>query len=223
LLRQRARREAVLRGEAEPALWMLEHDPVITEGRRPVNPPVPLEALARAGIDWQRTERGGLATYHGPGQLVGYLLLDLPALGLGVRRLVAAVEQGLIRWLASRQLSAGRRPGYPGVWLDRRKIAALGLHIRRGVSMHGFAINLRTDLAPYDLIVPCGMADAEVTSLHKLQPEAPSPAEAAENIALRVLEALASASDRRPQSGRRAVSLQRSAVSSLHPDDGGGS
>lgn len=191
LAAQRARRDAILAGQAGSTLWLLEHPPIVTEGRRAPPSPTPVAALAARGIDWERTERGGLATYHGPGQLVGYLLCDLSTLGLGVRRTVEALEQGLLDWLRSRGVPADRRPGYPGAWVGRAKIAAVGLHVLRQVSMHGFALNLTVDLHPFSLIVPCGITDGEVTSLAALQPgAAPGPAEAAPSVAAAVLGAL---------------------------------
>jgi len=191
LERQRQHRQDVLAGRAQPELWLLEHPPVVTEGRRPPPIPTPVELLAQHGIDWVRTERGGLATYHGPGQLVGYLIADIERLSLGVKATVAALEQGLIRWLALHDVQAGLRDGYPGVWVGRAKIAAVGLNFQRGVSMHGFALNLTTDLSPYALFVPCGIRDGEVTSLVKLRgPSAPTPATAAPQLAREILAAL---------------------------------
>ncbi len=189
---QRARREAVLAGGAEPVLWLLEHDPVVTEGRRPAQGGLAPEALARLGIDHVRTERGGLATYHGPGQLVGYLICPLARFGQTVKGTVAALEDALIAWLAGLGVRAGRRPGYPGVWVGRDKIAALGLHFRQGVSMHGFALNCTADLSPLGLIVPCGITDGGITSLARLLGEAaPRPADAAPSVAEAVIRALA--------------------------------
>ncbi|MFH1466390.1 MAG: lipoyl(octanoyl) transferase LipB [Pseudomonadota bacterium] len=191
LARQRARRDAILAGEAGSTLWLLEHPPIVTEGRRAPPIPTPVSLLAAHGIDWERTERGGLATYHGPGQLVGYLLCDLAAYGLGVRQAVGALEQGLLDWLHRQGVPADRRPGYPGAWVGHAKIAAVGLNIQRHVSMHGFALNLTVALAPYALFVPCGITDGEVTSLAQLRPgAAPGPAEAAPTVAAAVLEAL---------------------------------
>ena len=187
---QRARREAVIAGAAPPVLWLLEHDPVVTEGRRPAG--VSPEALRRLGIDHVRTERGGLATYHGPGQLVGYLLCPLARFGQTVKGTVARLEDGLVAWLADLGVRSGRRPPYRGVWVGRDKIAALGLHFRQGVSMHGFALNCTVDLAPFGLIVPCGIADGGVTSLARLLGDtAPGPGAAAPGVAEAVIRALA--------------------------------
>ena len=188
---QRSHRRAILDGQADSVLWLLEHDPVVTTGRRVPEGTATVEELAAANIDFFSTERGGLATYHGPGQLVGYLVCDIGDYGLSVRKTICGVEEGIIRWLAGFGVTAGRRQGFPGVWVGEDKIAALGLHFRKGVSMHGFALNLTVDLAPYDLIVPCGITDGGVTSLQRLRPgEAPDPEEAANLVAMRIFEGL---------------------------------
>lgn len=170
LRRQRARRDAVLAGEAPEALWLLEHDPpVVTVGRRPAPGNPSAEALAAHGIDFAQTERGGLATWHGPGQLVAYFIVDAVGRKIGVRHMVARVEEAVIDWLAGRGVEAGRRAGYPGVWVGTDKICALGFHFRRGVSMHGLALNLCPDLAAgFGRILPCGIEDAGVTSLERI-------------------------------------------------------
>lgn len=178
LAEQREHRAAILRGEAREAIWLLEHDPVITTGIRPVSG---LDA-GKMGIPVVSTERGGLATYHGPGQLVGYLLIDVGKRGGSVRGTVCAVEAALIRWLSTQGLAASRREGFPGVWVGREKIAAVGLHFRRGVTMHGFALNLRTDLDGFSGFVPCGITDGGVTSLERLLGASPSPEEAAPGV-----------------------------------------
>jgi lipoyl(octanoyl) transferase len=170
LTRQRARRDAVLARQAPEAVWLLEHDPpVVTVGRRPAPGNPSPEALAARGIEHVATERGGLATWHGPGQLVGYLIVDAGGRGLGVRGMVAAIEQAVIDWLGGEGIEAERRAGWPGVWAGRDKICALGLHFRRGISMHGFALNLCPDLeAGFGVILPCGIVDGGVTSVERL-------------------------------------------------------
>ena len=185
LTEQRARREAIVRGEAPEADWLLEHDPVITTGRRAVD--LDTQAL---GMPVIATERGGLATYHGPGQLVGYLLLDLGKRGGSVRSMVCAIEGGLIEWLQQRGLPAQRRTGCPGVWVGKDKIAALGLHFRRGVSMHGFALNLTVDLSGFSGFIPCGIEDGGVTSLSRELGSAPAPEEAAIEVGQTVLRSV---------------------------------
>lgn len=172
---QHLRRQAVIAGHAPEAFWLLTHDPVITTGRRVV-------AGLPADLDVVRTERGGLATYHGPGQLIGYLILDVARRKTKVKGTICAVEGGIIRWLETRGVHATRRPGYPGIWVGRDKICALGMHFRRGVSMHGFALNLTVDLAGFDDIVPCGITDGGVTSLEALAGASPQPWQVADEV-----------------------------------------
>lgn len=186
LQRQLAHRAAVQSKLAPGMLFLLEHDPVVTLGRRggeilPAAHPPP-------GVEIVRTQRGGLATAHEPGQLVGYLVADIRR--PGVRRVVEALEEGLIAWLASRGLPAGRRDGFPGAWCGPRKVAAVGLHVERGVTAHGFALNLVNDLGTFAAIVPCGIRDAEVASVVGLGGGAISPTEAAPGVARSVLDAI---------------------------------
>ncbi|MBW2256063.1 MAG: lipoyl(octanoyl) transferase LipB [Deltaproteobacteria bacterium] len=188
---QQEHRRQVIEGEAAEAFWLLEHDPVVTTGRRVV-PNLPPEAVLRAGgVDLAHTERGGLATFHGPGQLVGYLILDLRRHRLKVRTLVAGVEEGLMAWLRHHRVASSRRAGLPGVWVGQDKICAVGMHFRRGVSMHGFAVNLTTDLRYFELITPCGIQQGGVTSLERVRGDSPTPRGAASGVANAVLEALA--------------------------------
>lgn len=151
-----------------PWLLGLEHRPVLTLGKR--GGELDARRAAAAGYAVWQTRRGGLATCHEPGQLVGYVIID--ARPLGVRRLVDAVEGVVIGWLAARGILASRRPGAPGVWVfgeaGPAKIAAVGLQVREGWSMHGFALNLVNDLAGFDLVSPCGIRDATVTSASRL-------------------------------------------------------
>lgn len=169
-------------------MWLLEHPPVITTGRRSVGGDVEPARVRAAGFELHETERGGLATCHEPGQLVGYLFFDASA--VGVHRTVAALEEGLIGWLRGEGIAAARREGYPGVWVGREKVAAIGLHFRRGVSMHGFALNLVNDLRGFALIVPCGLADAGVTTVARLTGRHLPPARVAAAVGDRILAAL---------------------------------
>lgn len=188
LLLQREYRDQVIKGTKPPIFWLLEHYPVVTEGRRSSqHSPIPI--LAEKGIEWYKTERGGLATYHGPGQLVGYLITNIKSHNHTIKSFVNAVEQGLIDYLSPR-VDAQRRPEYPGVWVNNNKIAAVGFHIKEGVSMHGFALNLTVDLAPYYLITPCGITDGWVTSLKILTENSPEPEECWENVANSILQSL---------------------------------
>lgn len=170
---QRVRRDAVVDGAAPEVLWLLEHDPVYTTGRRGVD--LDPDAL---GAPLHRTERGGLTTWHGPGQLVGYVIADVARRGGSVKGVVAAVEDGIIGWLRGQGVGADRRAGYPGVWVGADKICAVGMHFRRGVSMHGFALNLAPDLGWFDRIVPCGITDGGVTSVARIRGSSPAPADA---------------------------------------------
>lgn len=176
---QRAHRDALLEGRGEQEVWLLEHDPVVTTGRRGVED-LDLRAIAAAGYASVATERGGLATCHEPGQLVGYVLID--ARSIGVRRTVTAIEAAISEWLGARGVVAGARDGYPGVWVGTDKICAVGLHFRAGRTMHGFALNLVNDLRGFGLITPCGIRDGGVTALTRLIPDAPAPAAAAAEI-----------------------------------------
>ena len=151
-------------GEIGDRLLVLEHDPVLTLGRQADERHVlasPRE-LRRRGIEVIRVERGGEVTYHGPGQLVGYPILRLGDRGILVRPLVSALEAAMIATCAELGVDAVRRDGHPGCWVDGgpnrpfRKIGALGLRIERGVSYHGIALNVDTDLRDFDLINPCG-------------------------------------------------------------------
>lgn len=199
--RQKALRQAILDGAGEPRLWLLEHEPVVTLGRRAGEDAVtvPAELLAQRGVELVSIERGGAATYHGPGQLVGYVILPIEPFGLTVPRLVQHLEGCVIDFAGRRGVQAGRREGYPGVWVGRRKIAAVGLHLRRLVTIHGFAFNLTTDLTPYETIVPCGIRpdEGQVSSLAELAGEAPSPQQAAPEIAENLVARLTGSPARR--------------------------
>lgn len=194
---QRDHREALRQGRAQDELWLLEHDPVVTTGRRPV-PGLDVDALAARGVPVVATERGGLATWHGPGQLVAYVLIDAARRGLGPRPLVQAVEDAVIAWLAGLGLAADRRPGLPGVWVGHDKICAVGLHLSGGLSMHGLALNLSPDLSVYRLFSPCGIApqDGGVTSVAALRGQAPTAQQAASSLGPALSRALASTSTR---------------------------
>lgn len=169
---QRARAASVRDGSGE-ALALLEHEPVYTMGRRGGRDSLrlPPEAMPAPVID---IERGGDLTWHGPGQLVGYPILHLRSRGLRAADYVRTLEGLLTDVLATFGLDAGTVPGRPGVWVEDAKIAAIGVAIRGGVSSHGFALNVDPDLAWFDAIVPCGLADASVTSMGALLREPPS-------------------------------------------------
>ena len=142
-------------------LWLLEHDPVFTLGQAGKLEHV----LAPGDIPVLPVDRGGQVTYHGPGQIVAYPLLDLRRLGVGVRELVSRIEQALIDTLAHWQIEAVRREGAPGVYVGEAKVAALGLRVRRGCSFHGLAFNVAMDLEPFQRINPCGYSGLAVTQM----------------------------------------------------------
>jgi lipoyl(octanoyl) transferase len=145
-------------------IWLVEHPPVYTmglKGRGQHYSPI-------QGIPVVQTDRGGDMTYHGPGQVVAYVLLDLTRLGLGPKELVHRLEQAVIDLLAARGVTGQRRPGAPGVYVAQAKIAALGLRVRHGCSYHGLALNVDMDLAPFSRIAPCGDAGLDTTQLADL-------------------------------------------------------
>lgn len=145
-------------------LWLLEHPPVYTLGQAGKD-----EHLLRAtAIPVRRIDRGGQITYHGPGQVIVYALIDLRRRGLTVKRLVCLLEQAVIELLGARGLEGARRPGAPGVYVGGAKIAALGLRVRGGASYHGLALNVDLDLGPYGDINPCGYEGLAVTRLADL-------------------------------------------------------
>lgn len=166
-LQERAAR-AVERGAPDELLYV-EHPPTITLGRgsSPQQMLASPEDLARAGIAVVETDRGGGVTYHGPGQLIGYPIIDLRRRGIGVRDYLRALEGALIVALRVADVDAYARPGLTGVWSDAGKVAAIGVAVRRGVTRHGFALNVGTDLSAFERIVPCGLSEP-VTSLARL-------------------------------------------------------
>jgi lipoyl(octanoyl) transferase len=157
-------------GVVPDTLLLLEHDPVFTLGRnaRREHVLLPEAALRALGYDLFETGRGGDVTYHGPGQVVGYPILDLSPDRRDVRRYVRDLEEVMIRTCADYGIAAGRIEGATGCWVDDRKIGAIGVRIARWVTSHGFAFNVNTDLSAFGLIVPCGIRDRGVTSLEHL-------------------------------------------------------
>lgn len=159
---QAMRRFTDVRDEETPdELWLLEHDPVFTLGQAGK----PEHVLAAGDIPVLKVERGGQVTYHGPGQIVGYPLLDLRRLGLGVRELVCRIEQAIIDTLGHWNIIAERKTGAPGVYVADAKIGALGLRVRRGCTFHGLAFNVAMDLEPFRRINPCGFQGLQVTQV----------------------------------------------------------
>jgi lipoyl(octanoyl) transferase len=150
------------RGEDTPdELWLVEHDPVFTLGQAGK----PEHVLATGDIPVLHVDRGGQVTYHGPGQIVAYPLLDLRRLKLGVRDYVCRIEQAVIDTLAEWNIRGERREGAPGVYVNGAKVAALGIRVRRGCTFHGLAFNIAMDLEPFARINPCGYAGLEVVSM----------------------------------------------------------
>jgi lipoyl(octanoyl) transferase len=156
-------------------LLLLEHPPVITLGVKARDDRSHLletpERLAARGIEVVETGRGGDVTYHGPGQLVGYPILDLNPDRRDVHQYVRDLEEVLIRAVATFGVVAGRSPGLTGVWVGDAKLAAIGIRIARWITSHGFALNVTTDLEPFGLIIPCGITDKGITSLERLTGE----------------------------------------------------
>jgi len=159
-----AEREQGLRPDT---LLLLEHPPTITLGRRATERDLlrTESDLARSGFAVERVRRGGQATYHGPGQLVGYPIVALSSGGRGVRRFVATLESLLVDAIGEFGVAAELRAGHPGAWVRGRKIASIGIEVRHGVSRHGFALNVAMELSPFSAIVPCGMQGLEMTDL----------------------------------------------------------
>ena len=145
-------------------IWLLQHPPVYTQGLAGK----PEHLLIKPTIPVVKTDRGGQITYHGPGQIVVYVLFDLKRKGIGVKELVKRIEQSIIEVLQSYGIAAERKLGAPGVYVKGAKIAALGLRVKNGCSYHGLALNVAMDLTPYGAINPCGYAGMEVTDLATL-------------------------------------------------------
>jgi lipoyl(octanoyl) transferase len=167
--------------DASDELLLLEHEPVYTIGRTPdqsslldaAHLPHPLFAI----------NRGGQATYHGPGQLIGYPIIDLRRCGQDLHRYLRWLEELLIQTLAIYEIPARTRPGLTGVWIDKRKIASIGVGVRHWIAMHGFALNVCGDLAPFARIIPCGIQNVTMTSIEKETGRTFSPEEVGHRVA----------------------------------------
>lgn len=156
-----------IRGEISDIVLLLEHPPVFTMGRsaKAQHVVAPPELLKARGIQVHEVGRGGDVTYHGPGQLVAYPIIDLKPDRKDVRKYVASLEETMIRTCAGFGLPAGRVEGLNGAWIGDRKVGAVGVRISRWVTMHGLALNVNSDLRQFEMIVPCGIQDKGVTSL----------------------------------------------------------
>lgn len=174
-----AERADGLRGDT---LVLLEHAPVYTAGRRSL----PEHVLASLPAPYIETDRGGQVTYHGPGQLVGYPIVSLAERGMGPKAYVRALESSLVDALATLGVEAHTEDGLTGVWAASGKIAAIGVKITRGITMHGFALNVTTDLSAYERIVPCGIATRPVTSIAGVLGQAPPMSEVLHQIVNRL-------------------------------------
>ncbi len=168
-LQRRLAADRVAKELTDDVLLLLEHPRVITLGRgaSEANVRVEPELLRQRGIEVHEVERGGDVTYHGPGQLVGYPILDLTRHRQDLHWYLRQLEEVLIRGLAGYGVAGRRVEGYTGVWVEDRKIASIGVHVTRWVTYHGFALNASTDLTDFDLIVPCGIDAVQMTSIEK--------------------------------------------------------
>ena len=171
-------------------LWLVEHPPVFTQGQAGKAE----HLLVPGDIPVVQSDRGGQVTYHGPGQLVAYPLLDLRRLKMGVRELVTAIEQTLVATLAHYDIEAFPKPDAPGVYVNQQgrvdKIASLGLRVRRGCSFHGLALNVAMDLSPFLRINPCGYQGLAMTQMRDLLPNPPSLAEVQEQLVIQFAQKL---------------------------------
>ena len=161
---------ARINGSIRDTLLLLEHPPTITIGKKGsmANVRVSREELEKKGISVFFTERGGDVTYHGPAQLVGYPIISLEKRGKDIFRYIHDLEESLIRTLNDFGIRSGRDASHRGVWVEKKEIAAIGLRLQRWVTMHGFALNVNTDLEPFSLINPCGFTDRGATSISVL-------------------------------------------------------
>lgn len=193
---------------SEDVLLLVEHDPVVTLGRstRTSSLPFSREALEERGFAVEEVERGGDVTVHAPGQLVGYPILDLHRHRLDLHWYLRQIEEALIAGLSGVEIPAGRNPGYTGVWTRSRKIASIGVHVKQWVTLHGFALNVTTDLSHFDVVVPCGIHGVDMTSVaRELGPAISGREHIWERTRTEVVGAFGSAFERVP----RATALDR--------------
>lgn len=153
--------------ETPDELWLLEHNPVYTQGQAGRAEHI----LNPKNIPIVQSDRGGQVTYHGPGQLVAYVLMDITRRSLGVRTLVCNLEKILIDLLAEYDIQAQRKTGAPGVYVDEKKIASIGLRVKNGCTYHGIALNVGLDLSPFEGINPCGYSELKMTQIKDFKPE----------------------------------------------------
>lgn len=144
---------------------------------------ITLAEIEKKGIEFVKTDRGGKLTYHGPGQLIGYFIVNIQARKLSIEEMVWKAEEGIRLFLEGEGVTASRDKKNPGLWVGREKIASLGFHVERGVTTHGIALNLTNDLTPFNYMIPCGVSDAGVTSVLKLTGRTLSIEEAGKKLA----------------------------------------
>ena len=155
-------------GQKEDLIWILEHEEVYSAGTSYKE-----KEILNKDINLVKTNRGGKITYHGPGQLIVYCLLDIKRLGIGVKQMVGIIEKSIIDLLSDYSISSHKIPGAPGVYVDGSKIAALGLKVKRGKTYHGLSLNVDMNLSPYSLINPCGYKDLKITQMSNLTDNKP--------------------------------------------------
>lgn len=165
---QEKARNAIFEGQSDGELWLVEHIPTLSLGRaeKGQNLLEAKEFILEQGLDIAEINRGGMITYHGPGQIVAYPIIDLKKFNLGIRDYVCKLEQTMIDTLQFWRIKADRKKGSPGVYVDgNRKIGSIGIHVRKGVSIHGLALNIDPIMEHFAFIRPCGLDDIEMTSV----------------------------------------------------------
>ena len=189
---QKLRHEAVKSGEHDDTLFLLEHLPVVTAGKNTGRGHVLVseKELVHRGVEIHDSGRGGDVTYHAPGQIVGYPIVNLREGEKDIRKYVCNLEEVLIRTAKDYGITATRVDGMRGIWVGNDKLAAVGVRISRWTTMHGFALNVTTDLSGFELIVPCGLQGRGVTSLEKLLGQAPSRVDVENRLAHHCSEVL---------------------------------
>ena len=167
-------------------LWMLEHNSVFTQGLSGK----PEHLLKATQIPIIQSDRGGQITYHAPGQLIIYCLIDIKRLGIGIKKIVSIIEQSLIEFLSTYDIKAHTLTGAPGVYVNGSKIAALGLKVKKGRTYHGLSLNIDMDLAPYKLINPCGYSDLKVTQMCNLTDNMLSISDIQQELSVHIISSL---------------------------------
>ena len=203
---------------ADDLLLLVEHQPVVTLGRgtRGTSLPLAPDQLAQRGIEVFEVERGGDVTWHGPGQLVGYPILDLSGHRQDLHWYLRQLEATLISALEKLEIPAERNPGLTGVWTSGRKIASIGIHVKQWVTLHGFALNVVNDLSGFDLIVPCGIENVVMTSIARERGWRDDPAVLWGDTRAAVIEAFGETFDREPVPANGSLSGDRNCEPQRH-------